>query len=99
MRVFFSAAISLGLILLGVWIGSFVFSVPNPAIADQEAAVVLGREGYALSLARIAETEGVLEQLLTLRRNERAALLETLEQLWREDGSHEKNARFGRAYM
>ena len=40
MRVFFSAAISLGLILLGVWIGSFVFSVPNPAIADQEATAV-----------------------------------------------------------
>ncbi|MGB0621659.1 MAG: S1C family serine protease [Myxococcota bacterium] len=47
MRVFFSAAISLGLILLGVWIGSFVFSVPTPAIADQEAAVVA--EGSAIA--------------------------------------------------
>lgn len=47
MRVFFSAAISLGLILLGVWIGSFVFSVPNPAIADQQATVVAEERAIA----------------------------------------------------
>ena len=53
MRVFFSAAISLGLILLGIWIGSFVFSVPNPAIADQDATVLIDETAPALSLIHI----------------------------------------------
>lgn len=57
MRVFFSAAISLGLILLGVWIGSFVFSVPNPAIADQEAAVLIDEAAPAKPSASASANE------------------------------------------
>ena len=40
MRVVFSAAVSLGLILFGVWIGSLVFSVPTPAVAEPEGPAV-----------------------------------------------------------
>lgn len=61
MRVFFSAAISLGLILLGVWIGSFVFSVPNPAIADQDVTALIDEAAPAKPPPSANEPSALLE--------------------------------------
>ncbi|MEM9176272.1 MAG: trypsin-like peptidase domain-containing protein [Myxococcota bacterium] len=59
MRVFFSAALSLGLILFGVWIGSLAFSVPSPAIAEPESPTAAARERAPLPPA--SERTGLLE--------------------------------------
>ena len=63
MRVFFSAAISLGLILFGVWIGSLAFSVPTPAIAQPEAAPIAetGTAATGAPGSTIEDTTALLE--------------------------------------
>ncbi len=66
MRVAFSAAVSLGLILFGVWIGSLVFSVPSPAVAEPDRPIVAAPEAPGLAPRAplplpAAESEALLE--------------------------------------
>ena len=89
MRVFFSAAISLGLILFGVWIGSLAFSVPTPAIAPPDDLGIRTNEGVDERLRNEAAAGAFLD-LFTIGWDVMRTVLEptTDRETPHDDGDH-----------